>query len=218
MVTAEVGGLFLLTGEMQLIAALRAGDECAFRRLVEKYHMRMVHLARTYVADSAIAEEVAQEAWVGVLRGLSRFEGRSSLQTWIFTILSNCALARALRERRTVPFCDLLEEDEEGEPVIDSLLFHSNGRRHGHWLEPPARWADLPEAYLLAQETLDVAQRTIERLPPNQRAVILLRDVDGLSAAEVCDVLQSSAPNQRVLLHRARTKIQRALSHYFNAS
>jgi RNA polymerase sigma-70 factor (ECF subfamily) len=200
---------------MQLLAALRAGEEAAFRSLVEMYHARMVRLARTFVADTAVAEEVAQEAWVGVLRGLSRFEGRSSLQTWLFTILSNCARTRALREQRTVPFADLLDEDEEGEPVVSPTRFQSSGRWQGHWFDVPKRWSELPEEHILAQETLAVAQQAIDNLPPNQRAVILLRDVDGLGAAEVCNILQVSESNQRVLLHRARAKVQQALARYF---
>jgi RNA polymerase sigma-70 factor (ECF subfamily) len=199
---------------MDLVAALRACDEAAFMLLVERYHAKMVRLARSFVGDIAVAEEVAQEAWLGVLRGVARFEGRSSLQTWIFTILTNCARTRAVREQRTLPFADWLGAEEDAEPSVDAARFQAEGRWQGHWLHGPTSWRTIPEDHLLAQETLDLVQQAIDALPPTQRTVIQLRDVEGLSAAEVCNVLQISESNQRVLLHRARARVQRALAYY----
>jgi RNA polymerase sigma-70 factor (ECF subfamily) len=208
----------VLASELEILKALRAGDEGAFAALVERYHMRMLRLARTFVDDITIAEEVTQEAWLGVLRGLNRFEGRSSLQTWIFTILSNCARTRAQRERRTIAFSDYFGEDsgeaENDEPTVDPDRFQGVPSR-GHWRNLPANWRNLPEESFLAQETLQVAQQAIDKLPANQRAVILLRDVEGVASAEVCNILNISESNQRVLLHRARAKVQKALDFYF---
>lgn len=204
----------MLTSETELIAALRRRDEAAFMLLVERYHNQMVRLARSIVGDSAVAEEVAQEAWVGVLRGVARFEGRSSLQTWIFTILTNCARTRAVREQRTWPFADWFGDEEEPEPSVDPARFQSGGRWQGHWLYAPVSWRTIPEEHLLAQETLALIQQAIDALPLAQRTVIQLRDVEGLSAAEVCNILQIGESNQRVLLHRARAKVQRTLAHY----
>jgi RNA polymerase sigma-70 factor (ECF subfamily) len=196
---------------------MRAGDEAAFATVVELYHAKMLRLARTMVQDATVAEEVTQEAWLGVLRGLVRFEGRASLQTWIFTILGNCARTRAQRERRTIPFSDYFAEDQDEEPTVDPARFHSTaGPWPGHWRQFPKDWRQLPEERFLAQETLDKAQAEIDALPPNQRAVILLRDVDGLSVSEVCNILQVTESNQRVLLHRARAKVQKALDRYFS--
>jgi RNA polymerase sigma-70 factor (ECF subfamily) len=206
----------LFASEMEFVVALRAGDEAAFATLVDMYHAKMLRLARTFVEDTAVAEEVTQEAWLGVLRGLMRFEGRSSLQTWIFTILTNCARTRAKREQRTIPFSSFFADDEEGEPTVDADRFHSSGPSQRHWRELPRDWHELPEQNFLAQETMAVAQRAIDALPANQRAVILLRDVDALSSSEVCNILDVSESNQRVLLHRARAKVQKALVHYFN--
>jgi RNA polymerase sigma-70 factor (ECF subfamily) len=203
------------TSEAELIRALRNGEEPAFLALVERYHGKLVRLALGFVGDAMVAEEVAQEAWLGVLRGLDRFEGRSSLQTWLFTILTNCARTRAQRERRMVPFVDLFDEDADDEPAVAADRFQQGGRWPGHWRQFPSSWDELPEARVLAEETLHLVQEAIDQLPPAQRMVILLRDVDGLSAAEICNILQVSESNQRVLLHRARAKVQRALARYF---
>jgi RNA polymerase sigma-70 factor (ECF subfamily) len=208
--------LSVFAGERELVAALRVGDEAAFSTLVEMYHTKMLRLARTMVGDAIVAEEVTQEAWLGVLRGLARFEGRSSLQTWIFTILGNCARTRAQRERRTIPFSDFFAEDQEEEATVDAGRFHASGPSQGHWRQFPNDWRELPEQQFLAHETLDVAQMAINALPANQRAVIQLRDIDGLSASEVSNILNVSESNQRVLLHRARAKVQKALDRYFN--
>lgn len=205
----------LFTSELELVAALRAGDEAAFAALVDSYHARMLRLARSLVGDMTVAEEVTQEAWLGVLRGLARFEGRAALQTWIFTILTNCARTRAARERRSVPFSVLFADTEDDEPSVDAGRFESDGRWRGHWRQFPSSWSNLPEQHLLAQETLALAKEAIDALPANQRAVILLHDVEGMSSSEICNILVISETNQRVLLHRARSKVQRALAQYF---
>lgn len=129
----------MTTDEPQLISALRAGDDSAFMQLVDAYHAKMVRLARSFVGDAMVAEEVAQEAWLGVLRGIQRFEGRSSLQTWIFTILTNCARTRARREQRTLPFSDIFAFEEEDEPAVDPGRFQQEGRWRGHWQGGPRR-------------------------------------------------------------------------------
>jgi RNA polymerase sigma-70 factor, ECF subfamily len=201
--------------ETTLLAALRAGSEAAFVCLVETYHAKMLRLARMVVSDDSVAEEVTQEAWVGVLRGLARFEGRSSLQTWIFSILMNCARKRSARERRTVPFSMLFSGAEEEGPTVDPERFQPDGVWRGHWRRLPLSWNELPEERVLAQETLALSRKAIDSLPPGQRAVILLRDVDGFSAAEVCSILQISESNQRVLLHRARAQVRKVLAQYF---
>jgi RNA polymerase sigma-70 factor (ECF subfamily) len=206
----------VFVSEAELVAALRSGDEAAFSAIVDRYHARMVRLALTFVNDQGIAEEIVQEAWLGVLRGINRFEGRSSLQTWIFTILSNCARTRAQRERRTIAFSDYFGDDEEGEPTVDPNRFHATGPDKRHWRSLPAAWHHLPEERFLAKETLAIAQQAIGQLPANQQSVILLRDVEGVSSEETCNILNISESNQRVLLHRARAKVQKALDSYFH--
>jgi RNA polymerase sigma-70 factor (ECF subfamily) len=201
--------------ELELLAALRAGDEDAFVRLVERYQGAMVRVAMMYVPSRAVAEEVVQETWLAVLQGLERFEGRSSLKTWIFRILMNRAMTRGQREHRTVPFSALFDPTTElGEPAVDPDRF-ANPNAPRHWSHPPKRW-DLPEERLLGKESLDHVAAAIETLTPSQREVITLRDVDGWSSKEVCNVLGITETNQRVLLHRARSKVRRALEQYFD--
>jgi RNA polymerase sigma-70 factor (ECF subfamily) len=204
----------LITDELQLISALRAGDESAFMGLVDAYHAKMVRLAQSFVGDAMIAEEVTQEAWLGVVRGIHRFEGRSSLQTWLFTILTNCARTRAQREQRAIAFSDIFAADEDDEPAVDPNRFLQDGRWRGHWRDHPLSWREIPEDRILAQEILELVRTAIDALPPKQRRVILLRDLDGLESADVCNILQISESNQRVLLHRARAKVQHALARY----
>jgi RNA polymerase sigma-70 factor, ECF subfamily len=200
--------------ESDLLARLRAGDERAFEALVESHHGTMIAVARNYVRTRAVAEEVAQEAWLGVVKGLDRFEGRSSLRTWILRILVNTAVGRGGREARTVPFSSL---GDEHEPAVDADRFRPPGGAFaGHWNAYPTDWSSLPEEALLGRETLDVAKREIEQLPDAQRAVITMRDVAGCSSEEVCNVLDVSAVNQRVLLHRARSKVRAALERHLD--
>ena len=199
------------------MAALRARDEAAFAELIERYHTSLVRLAMSFVSSRAVAEEVAQEAWVGVLKGIDRFEGRSSLRTWIYRILTNTAKTRAQREARSIPFASLGGDGEDG-PAVDPDRFLPADDAHGagHWASFPRRWDDMPEARLLGSETQDVIRQAIERLPLSQGEVIRLRDVEGFSSAEVCELLSLSEANQRVLLHRARSKVRAALESYLD--
>jgi RNA polymerase sigma-70 factor (ECF subfamily) len=204
--------------EADLVASLRAGDEQAFARLVDSHHASMVRLAMVYVPSRAVAEEVAQEAWLAVLQGLDRFEGRSSLKTWIFRILMNRAMTRGQREHRTVPFSAVFDASKEpAEPAVDPDRFRPPGEKWaGDWVQFPGRWEGTPEARLLSRESLDHVARAIDMLPPSQREVITLRDVEGWTSREVCNVLDITETNQRVLLHRARSKVRRAMEQYLD--
>jgi RNA polymerase sigma-70 factor (ECF subfamily) len=175
-------------------------------------------LAQIYVQNPAAAEEVVQETWLGVIQGLDRFEGRSSLKTWIFRILTNRAKTKGEREGRTIPFSALHENGSPDEPVVDPSRFlpPEHERWPGHWASRPANWDELPEERLLAGETRSRILAAVDRLPPSQRAVITLRDIDGWTSDEVCNILGLSETNQRVLLHRARSKVRRALEQYFD--
>jgi RNA polymerase sigma-70 factor (ECF subfamily) len=202
--------------EAELLARLRAGDERAFESLVESYHGTMIAVARTYVKTRDVAEEVVQEAWLGVLKGLDRFEGRSSLKTWILRILINTAITRGGREARSVPFSSLATADEE-EQAVEPERFRPPGEAFaGHWNGYPGDWSSLPEEGLLGRETLEVVKRAIEELPASQRQAITMRDIAGCSAEEVCAVLDVSAGNQRVLLHRARSHVRAALERHLD--
>jgi RNA polymerase sigma-70 factor (ECF subfamily) len=202
--------------DLALVAALRAGDEAAFASLVESLGPSMLRIARMYVSSNAVAEEVVQEAWVGVLRGLDAFEGRSSLRTWILRILVNTAKSRGAREVRSIPFSSLWAPDAGSEPAVepDRFLPRDHPRWPGHWAHPPVGWDGVPEDRLLSSETLARVGEAIEALPPNQREVIRLRDILGWTSSEVCNALGISETNQRVLLHRARAKVRRALESY----
>jgi RNA polymerase sigma-70 factor, ECF subfamily len=192
-----------------LLERLRAGDEAAFMELVERHHAALVRLARSFVSSAAVAEEVAQETWLGVLNGIDRFEGRSSLKTWIFRILVNRAKSRGARDARSVPFSSLEQADE---PSVDPDRFLDAGA----WSSPPRPWEGEPVERLLAGEARGVIDGAIEQLPPVQRQVITLRDVEGLPAEEVCDALDLTDGNQRVLLHRARGTVRQALEDYLS--
>ena len=204
--------------DLVLVEALRAGDERAFMMLVERYGPAMLRLAMMYVSTRAVAEDVVQEAWLGVLKGVDGFQGRSSLRTWIFRILVNTAKTRGQRESRTVPFSSLWSPDTEAEPAVEADRFRPAGDPSpNHWIEgAPTNWEGVPEERLLAGETLDRVREAIEGLPPNQREVIRLRDVLGWTSAEVRDALDITETNQRVLLHRARSKVRRALEQYLH--
>jgi RNA polymerase sigma-70 factor (ECF subfamily) len=202
----------LSSRDVRLVDGLRAGDEAAFAELMRLYGAGMLRVAEMYVPSRAVAEEVVQEAWIGVLKGIGKFEGRSSLKTWLFRIVANTAKTRGMREARSVPFSSL-GDARAGEPAVDPDRFLGDGERfRGHWAVPPQNWA--PEKKLLAREALDVIEGEIERLPPAQRAVITMRDVQGFSSEEVCNALDVSETNQRVLLHRARARVRGALEEY----
>jgi RNA polymerase sigma-70 factor, ECF subfamily len=202
--------------ESELIARLRDGDEGAFESLVADLYPAMLAVARGYVRSRAVAEEVVQESWLGVLKGLDRFEGRSSLRTWVLKIVANVARTRAVREARSVPLSAF--EDESGEPAVDPARFRGpDDAFPGHWRSAPTDWRRLPEERLTSLETLAVVQEAIEQLPEAQRLVITMRDVAGVDSDEVCDALGISAGNQRVLLHRARARVREALERHLDA-
>ncbi len=202
--------------EAELVARLRAGDEQAFESLVEAYHGTMMSVARNYVKTRDVAEEVVQEAWVGVLNGIDRFEGRSSLKTWVLRILVNTALTRGGREARTVPFSSLASAEED-EPAVEPERFRPSGEAFaGHWNAYPGDWSSVPAERLEGQETIEVIKTAVQELPDAQRTVIAMRDIAGCTAEEVCDTLDVSAGNQRVLLHRARSHVRAALEKHLD--
>jgi len=206
--------------EIALVNLLRQRDEMAFAQLIEQYHASLVRLASIYVQDITTAEEVAQETWLALLGGLAHFEGRSSLKTWIFTILTNRAKTRSQREKRIVSYTDL-EESIHASPqlTIDAKRFRdpSDEAWPNHWLpgSAPVSWSGIPEDSLVSQETMGLIRETIDSLPEYQRLVIILHDQDELSTQEICNILGISETNQRVLLHRARAKVRQALENYF---
>jgi RNA polymerase sigma-70 factor (ECF subfamily) len=203
--------------EMRLVEALRQGDEQAFASVIDRYHPALLRLAQVYLPDRAAAEEAVQETWVGVLQGIRQFEGRASLKTWIFRILMNRAKTHALREGRSIPFSALAEAGEDdGEPTVDPQRFlpPDHPKWPGHWVSFPQSWEDIPEDRLLSLETRGRIQQAIQALSPSQREVITLRDIEGWSSDEVCNFLNISQANQRVLLHRARAQVRQALENY----
>ena len=202
--------------DVQLVAGLRNGDEQAFAQLVELYHSRLLRLARVYVNDGATAEDVVQDTWMGLLRGLDSFRGQASIKTWLFRILVNRARTRAVREKRTVPFSALASQEIDSfETSVDPARFRPADDPHwpGHWLLAPSD-EDLPEQRLLASELTERVHAAVDALPPAQREVVTLRDIDGCSSDEVCQLLDLSEVNQRVLLHRGRSKVRLALEEY----
>jgi RNA polymerase sigma-70 factor, ECF subfamily len=203
--------------ETALLQTLRRGDEAAFAELVDAYSPALLRLAMTYVRTADVAEEVVQETWMGLIRGIERFEGRCSLKSWLFTILRNTAISRGERERHSMPMSSLASDEDDG-PVIDPDRFlpADHSRFPGHWAIGPTAWP-VPEDGLMAAETRDVIARAIRELPPAQRAVIALRDVEGWPPEEVCEALEVTDGNQRVLLHRARTKVRATLEAYYGA-
>jgi RNA polymerase sigma-70 factor (ECF subfamily) len=206
------------TPDERLIAALCRGDADAFATLVDRHSPAMIRVAMAYVPTRAAAEEAVQEAWIAVMKGIDGFEGRSSLKTWIFRILTNVAMRSGARERRSIPFSALAAAEDTGEPSVDPDRFLPPDHElfPGHWASMPARWPQ-PEEGLLAGETREVIAAAIAELPPAQRTVIALRDVEGWSSEEVCEALEISAGNQRILLHRARSRVRNAIESYFGA-
>jgi RNA polymerase sigma-70 factor, ECF subfamily len=198
-----------------LVDALRRGDEAAFGWLLDRYDASLRRLARSFVATPAAVEEVVQDTWMAVITGVDRFEQRSAVKTWLHRILANRARSTGVRERRSVPFASLSDELDADQPAVDPERFRRRGRRAGAWAAPPSAWDEEPEEHLLAVETLDAVERAVATLPPNQQAVLTLRDLEGWTAAEACNALELAETNQRVLLHRARATVRRALETYF---
>jgi RNA polymerase sigma-70 factor, ECF subfamily len=208
--------------ESALLDALRRGDEDAFARLVGEHHASLRRVARLYVANAAIADEVVQDTWLGVIRGIWAFEGRSSLKTWIFRILVNRARTRAVRESRSAPFTGTLSTESGAEPEPSVSPAHSLSRDDppapGHWARPPLDPGSSPERSLLTKELGERLRTVIDGLPSNLRIVLWLRDVEGWSSDEVCNALVIQETNQRVLLHRARSRVRAALEPYFEGA
>jgi RNA polymerase sigma-70 factor (ECF subfamily) len=204
--------------DIALLQALRKGDETAFAQLIDHYQASLLRLAMTFVASHAVAEEVVQETWIGVLEGIGRFEERSSLKTWIFRILTNQAKTRGMRERRHAPLSALGNSTKDPEtPAVDPSRFQTAGYWVDHWKSLPRYWDDeTPERLFLSKEGLAEIEKAISALPPIQRQVITLRDIEGLTAVDVCNILSISETNQRVLLHRARSHVRRALEQYLD--
>jgi len=203
--------------EPALIEALRAGDERAFRAVFDQFDPIMRRVARGYARSDAVAEEVVQEAWLGVIRGIDRFEGRSSLKTWIFRILVNVAITKAGREARTIPFSAAAPAAGDGSGVDPDRFFPPDHERWpGHWSLGPAPWG-IPDERALAQELREEILAAIESLTDSQREVITLRDIGGWDSKEVCNALGISEVNQRVLLHRARSKVRAAVEQRLGA-
>ena len=201
--------------EMAWLDLLRQRDEMAFTRLVEQYHTSLIRLARLFVHDERLAEELSQETWIAVLKGVDAFEGRSSLKTWIFTILTNKAKTRSRRENRSFVFSDFEEEAFES-PTVPAERFKgaSAGASVNHWAVEPSSWAGIPEEKVLSEESRRLIRQTIDELPDNQKAVITLRDIEECSSQEICNILDISESNLRVLLHRARARVREALEAY----
>ena len=193
-----------------VIAALRAGDEASFSRLIDQYNGALLRLAMVYVTDRATAEDVVQETWIGLLQSLPRFEGRSSLKTWIFRILMNCARSRSRKDSRSIPFSAAFTTDDHDDTDPEPRFRPGWLPGGGHWRSAPSRWQHDPEQHALSAETQAAVRQAVEDLPPHQREVITLRDIEGYGSDEVCNLLGLSDTNQRVLLHRARSRVRRA--------
>jgi RNA polymerase sigma-70 factor (ECF subfamily) len=207
--------------DVVLVQSLRDGDEAAFAWMLDRYHGPLHRTARMYVATDAQADEVVQETWLGVLTAIDRFEQRSSVKTWLYRILMNIARTRGVRESRSIPFSSAANALDDGaEPTFAPDRFRPPGDPEwpGHWASFPLDWEHQPESRLLAGETMTLVAGAIEALPPAQREVLTLRDLDGWSSSEVCNALGLSETNQRVLLHRGRAKVRSALELYFEGS
>jgi len=190
----------VVNADVELVDRLRRGDEAAFAELIDRYHTRLVGLARHYVRSSQAAEDVVQETWIALVRGIDRFEGRSSLKTWLFRVCMNRAKTTGVRESRSVAV-------DPTEPAVDPARFDQGGA----WSDPPRHWADAIDDRLEAESMMKHVRSAIDLLPASQQLVVTMRDVEGLTAEEVCAVLSISDANQRVLLHRARAQIRRTL-------
>jgi RNA polymerase sigma-70 factor, ECF subfamily len=201
--------------EEQLIVQLRRGDERAFDELVTTHHHALIRMAMGYVADREVAEEVVQDTWMAVIEGLNRFEGRSSLRTWIFGIMIHKAKDRGVREKRHTTFSAFESFDDENEETVDPSRFHQSGEWAGHWAFPPQPWDEqTPEKLLASQQAVTAMNKAIEALPSTLKEVLILRDVEGVEAKEVCELLKITETNLYVRLHRARERVRQAVETY----
>jgi RNA polymerase sigma-70 factor, ECF subfamily len=197
------------------VEALRAGHEPAFREVVQRYHPSLMRIALAYSPSRAVAEETVQETWLSVLRGLDGFRGEASFRTWVCRILVNTARLHARREGRSVPF-SVLSDDDAG-PTVSPERFYRSGASAGHWVTLPDSWSGVPEERLLSGEVQQVVSAAIARLPAEQRLIITLRDVEGWTGPEVCELLEIPSGRQRLLLHRARSRVRQSLEDYLAA-
>ena len=218
--TAKAHTTVAATDDLSVIEALRRGDEIAFAHLVDLYHASLRRVARLYISDRTVADEVVQDTWLGVIQGIWAFEGRSSLKTWIFRILINRAKTRAAREGRTVPFASFDADVDVAEAAVAPDRFWPADHRteRGRWPAPSPDLGASPERRFLARESRERLQKVIEALPESQRLVLILRDVEGRSTQDVCNALGFQETNVRVLLHRARAKVRVALEPYLKGA
>lgn len=205
----------VVNGEVLLLARLRQRDEGAFDELVTRHHSALVRMALGYVAGREVAEEVVQDTWMAVIEGLGRFEGRSSLRTWIFGIMIHKAKDRGVREKRHTTFSSFESVDDDNDEAVDPSRFHQSGKWTGHWAVPPQPWDDqTPEKLLASQQAVNAMNRAIEALPRNLKDVLILRDVEGVDAKEACEILEITETNLYVRLHRARERVRQAVEIY----
>lgn len=204
-------------GEDRLLARLKYGDEGAFDELVNQHHSALIRMAMGYVADREVAEEVVQDTWMAVIENLNRFEGRSSLRTWICGILIHKAKDRGVREKRHTTFSAFESDDDDNDEAVDPSRFQQTGEWAGHWAFPPQPWDDqTPEKLLASRQTVNAMQRAIESLPATLKEVLILRDVEGVDAKDVCEMLAITETNLYVRLHRARERVRAAVETYLS--
>ena len=214
-ITSSVPARSLASDEQKLLTRLRQRDEQAFDELVDKHHGALIRMAMGHVGDREVAEEVVQDSWMAVIESLDRFEGRSSLRTWIFGIMIHKAKDRGVREKRHTTFSDFKTFDDEREEAVDPSRFHRSGEWAGHWAFPPQPWDDqTPEKLLASQQAVQAMNRAIEALPATLKDVLILRDVEGVDAKEVCEILKITETNLYVRLHRARERVRQAVETY----
>ena len=205
----------LTKAEDTLFARLKRGDERAFDELANQHHSALIRMAMGYVADREVAEEVVQDTWMAVINSLNRFEGRSSLRTWVCGILIHKAKDRGVREKRHTTFSAFESYDDDNDEAVDPSRFQQSGEWAGHWAFPPQPWDDrTPEKLLASQQAVNAMQRAIEALPATLKDVLILRDVEGVEAKEACEMLNITETNLYVRLHRARERVRQAVETY----
>ncbi len=210
-------GTALTSDEQRLIAGLKRGDEGAFDELVNKHHGALIRMAMGHVADREVAEEVVQDTWMAVIESLNRFEGRSSLRTWIFGILIHKAKDRGVREKRHTTFSAFESYDDDQDEAVDPSRFQQSGDWAGHWAFPPQPWDDqTPEKLLASQQAVNAMNKAIEALPKTLKEVLVLRDVEGVEVQEVCELLKITETNLYVRLHRARERVRAAVETFLD--